>query len=94
MKASNSFYKKAAFPLIALFIISFTVMALDQHYEGYSWSCPICQAKISFNGTQDAIILPFYPTIAYHPILETFYTITIPVVFCVQNKAPPEFSLS
>jgi len=94
MKASNRFCKKAAFPLIAFFIISFTVMALDQHYEGYSPSCPICQAKILFNGIQDAVILPFYPVIAYHPFLKSFYIIAIPVVLSFQNRAPPEFSLS
>jgi hypothetical protein len=94
MKAANRFYKKAAFFLIAFFIISFTVMALDQHNGGYSPSCPICQAKILFNGVQDAIILSFYPEIAYHPFLESFYVTTIPAVLSIQNKAPPEFFLS
>jgi hypothetical protein len=94
MKASNRFYKKAAFPLIAFFIISITVMALDQHYGGYSPSCPTCQAKILFNGIQDAFILSFCPEIADHPFFESLYRITIPVALSFQNRAPPKSSLS
>jgi hypothetical protein len=70
-------------------------MALDQHHRGYSPSCPICQAKILFNGTQaqDANSISFYPEIAYHHFLKSFSLIAIPVALSFQNRAPPDLSL-
>lgn len=69
-------------------------MALDQHYGGYSPTCPICQAKILLNGIEDAIILPFHLEVAYYTFIEGFHIFAIPVVLSFQNRAPPHFSLS
>ena len=94
MKVLDRFYKKGAFFLIPFFIISFTVMALDKHCGGYSPSCPICHAKVSFHGVQqDTIVLPFCPEVAYLHFLKNFTAIAIPVALLFQNRAPPVFSL-
>lgn len=91
MTMSNSSYRKATLLLAAFFIISFTIMALDNHRGGYAASCPVCKAKSLFNNFQPAIVFTFYPTIAYHYFLQVICIIALPEKLSARNRAPPAF---
>ena len=85
-------YKKKVILLLAiLFFFSLLVIALDQHLNGFSRTCLICQTKISINGISDSYILEFYPTITCHVLEENLLNFTLPLVFPFQNKSPPPY---
>jgi hypothetical protein len=86
-------YKKEVFLFLTiLFLLSLFVVAVDQHFNGFSKKCLICQTRISFNGISDSYVLKFYPTIAYHVFEENLLNFTIPLISPFQNKSPPQTS--
>ncbi|MDQ5986325.1 MAG: hypothetical protein CSYNP_02046 [Syntrophus sp. SKADARSKE-3] len=79
------FHKK--FPILILSILlawSAFVIAFDQHNDGFSPLCPICQAENSINGTQGTFVLDFYPT------LSRYYTDVKLFGYSVQTSVPFE----
>jgi hypothetical protein len=92
MKESGKFiplYKKAASLLLVLFIWSLIAIALDQHDNIYSAACPICHAKNSINGTENAFVLSVHLVSAYYCLTEELFDVTIPIALSCQGRAPP-----
>jgi hypothetical protein len=89
MQSSTSKLKKTAPFLVVFWILSLFAFAVDQHYNGYSRGCPICNSEQSFNGGQNSITIIFHPIIAYHDSVEKLLGITIPILLSFENKASP-----
>ncbi len=83
--------QKIAYLFIALFFISFIAIAFDNHDDMQdSSSCPICLAELALSGTQNSIIIEYYPIVTYHYAVEQPRGITMPVSLSFENRAPPE----
>lgn len=83
-------FKKAIPLLIAISMISFIVIAFDNHVTEVSATCPICQAKISINGVQSPITIESNPIKTYHYQVEQSPNVIIPIALFFENRAPPE----
>jgi hypothetical protein len=94
MTTLNPIYKKfISFFLAIIFPFVLLAIGLDQHSEGYSSTCPICQAKYSFKGTGASFAVEFHLKIVHFLLREPPIDPTAPFVLPLQNKSPP-FSLS
>ncbi|HET6460773.1 MAG TPA: hypothetical protein VFG29_08305 [Syntrophales bacterium] len=87
--------KKQSYKKIVLFVtlswtFSFILIALDQHVEGFSSTCPVCQLKISVNGTGHTAVIEIYPTVTYYDQIEYPSGVTIPMSSPFVTRAPPE----
>ena len=92
MAATYPFYKKSIFLiLIIIFPLGLLAIALDQHLAGYSSTCPICQAKYSFNGIGSSFALELYFAIVGFILSEQPINPTIPFFSLFLNKSPPEY---
>jgi hypothetical protein len=90
----RKFYKNTVFFLLAIFFsFSLITIALDQHFDGYSPTCLICQAKSSINGTESAFILEFNTTITNFVRNEHPTNFPIPILSLFLNKSPPKYFL-
>ena len=84
-------YKKPVVVLLAIFFsFSLVVIALDQHFQGFSKSCLICRTKSSINGIAASFVLEFNPIKAYCVLDEYLLTLTIHFLSHSQNKSPPQ----
>ncbi len=84
------FYKKTVLFLLAiLFTFSLLVIALDQHFYGFSPTCLICRTKSSINNIDVSSFLESYPTITYFVLDEFQVKVAILVLSPFQNKSPP-----
>ena len=93
MKESRKFnplYKKAAGFLWVLFVWSSIAIALDQHDDIYSDTCPICHAKNDINGTANSFGLNVHLISAHYYLTEKLFNVTIPISLSYQGRAPPE----
>ena len=93
MKGSRKFnplYKKAAGLLWVLFVWSLIAIALDQHDDIYSDTCPICHAKSVINGTENSFELNVLFVSARYYLTEKLFNVTIPITLSCQGRAPPE----
>ncbi|MGD0275604.1 MAG: hypothetical protein ABSB79_06055 [Syntrophales bacterium] len=91
MPPSGSFFKKTIPLTLALIMIhALVAFALDQYDDDYSPNCPICIAKHLLNGSQNSIVVNFYPSIAYHYPDEQLFGITVPTILSFKDRAPPE----
>jgi hypothetical protein len=90
-------YKREVFLLLTILLFfSLIVISIDQHFNGFSKKCLICQTRISINGISsisDSSILKFSPTITYYFLEENLFNFTIPLVSPFQNKSPPPIHL-
>ncbi len=85
----NPFYKKAAGILWVLFVWSLITIALDQHDDIYSDTCPICHAKNDINGTENSFELNAYLVRVHYYLAEKLFDITSPITLFCQGRAPP-----
>ena len=85
----NPFYKKAAGILWVLFVWSLITIALDQHDDMYSDTCPICHAKNDINGTQTSFELNAYLVGVHYYLTEKLFDATGPITLFRQGRAPP-----
>jgi hypothetical protein len=91
MPSPRQFYKKTVFFLLTIFFsFSLIVIALDQHFNRYSPTCLICQAKSSINGAESSFVLEFDSAIGNSVLDEHPLNFTIPVLSLFQNKSPPK----
>ena len=84
--------KKTAALLLVIFVWSMVAIALDQHDEVYSSTCPICHTKNLINGNQGTFVLEinFVPTFFYST--EKVFDGLIPVSLPFESRAPPSLS--
>ena len=88
-RKSNHIYKKTTSLLVVLFVWSSIAIALDQHNDIYSATCPICHAKNDINGTQNSFELNIHLTRIYYYLTEELFDVTIPITMSYQGRAPP-----
>jgi len=90
MAPHTQFFPKTIFILLVIIFPSVLLaIALDQHFQGYSSTCPICEAKYSFNGTESPFAFEFYFKIVNYVLGEPPISQTTPFVLHLQNKSPP-----
>jgi hypothetical protein len=82
-------YKKAAWLLWVLFIWSSIAIALDQHDDIYSDTCPICHARNDINGTENSFELNVHLVRVHYYLTEKLFDVTSPIILFCQGRAPP-----
>jgi hypothetical protein len=91
MPFRRQFYEKTVFLFLAIFFsFGLLVIALDQHFDGYSPTCLMCEAKSSINGIGSSFVLEFDPIIINFVLNEHPLNFTIPALSISQNKSPPK----
>jgi len=78
-------------PLVIFILLSFLILAFDQHLSGISPTCAVCKAKISLNDTDPAIpaMAIYWPSPAFYYFFEYLNENTNVFAAALKNKAPP-----
>ena len=87
----NLFSKKSVLILVIIFSFGLLAIALDQHVEGYSSTCPICQAKYLFNDGESSAAVDFYIIRANLTSSDPSVNIPAPFLSPFSNKSPPKY---
>ena len=85
----NPWYRRAAGLLWVLLVWSLIAIALDQHDDIYSDTCPICHAKSAINGTENSFELNVHLVSARYYLTEKLFDVTIPITLSCEGRAPP-----